>query len=133
MSLVTVKTFESAIEAEILKAKLASEGITSYLFDENVSTLTPHLNIAIGGIKLKIDERDFGKAAQVINEVYNRALTDDNDECICCPKCNSTDIFNFKSFKNPEGIFALIMSFFTATLPIYHKQVHKCNACDFEF
>jgi hypothetical protein len=133
MALITIKTFENAIEAEMLKVKFASEGIDSYLFDENVTTLIPHLNLAIGGIKLKIDARDFNKVTQLIDEVYNSALTDDNGEHVHCPKCNSSDIYNFKSFKNPKGIIALIMSFFTVTLPIYHKQIHKCNTCNFEF
>jgi hypothetical protein len=133
MSFLTIKTFESAIEAEMLKAKFASEGIDSYLFDENITTLMPHLNLAIGGIKLKIDERDFNKATQLIDKIYSSTLTDDNDMHIHCPKCDSSDIYNFKSFKNPAGILALMMSFFTITLPIYHKQVHKCNVCDFEF
>ena len=48
MGFITIKTFENAIEAEMLKTKLASEGIRAYLFDENITTLNPLLNIAVG-------------------------------------------------------------------------------------
>ena len=52
MELITVKVFDSGIEAHILKARLESENIPCFIFDENIVTLNPLFNFAVGGIKL---------------------------------------------------------------------------------
>ena len=62
MKLITIKVFENAIDAHILKTKLESEGIPAILVDENIVTLNPLYNIAVGGGKLQVRDEDFGRA-----------------------------------------------------------------------
>lgn len=47
MGVITVKTFDNTIVTQHLKSSLKSEGIKSFLFDENKISLNPHYNIAI--------------------------------------------------------------------------------------
>ncbi len=60
MKLVTVQTFDNAIDVALLKSKLESEGVICYVFDEYTVTINPLLSNGIGGIKLKINENDSG-------------------------------------------------------------------------
>jgi hypothetical protein len=69
MKYVTIKVFDSAIEAHILKSKLESEDIECHIFDENIVSLNPLFNYAVGGIKLKVNELDFEKAITIVKEI----------------------------------------------------------------
>jgi hypothetical protein len=134
MSLITIKTFENAVEAHLLRLKLENEGIQCFLVDENTVSLNPLFNIAIGGIKLRIDESDEAKAQELIAEMENAAFLDEDEQIIACPKCLSTDLYtNFKSMKGAKGVMSAIVSFLFMVFPIYYKSVYKCKACGHEF
>jgi len=134
MSLITIKTFESAVEAHLLRLKLENEGIQCFLVDENTVSLNPLFNIAIGGIKLRIDESDEPKAKELVAEMENAAFVDEDERIITCPKCQSKDLYaNFKSMKGAKGVMSAIVSFLFMVFPIYYKSVYKCKACGHEF
>lgn len=134
MKLVTIKTFDNPIEAHLIRSKLESKNITCYLFDENIVGLNPLYNISVGGIKLKIKNSDAEKANKIIQETDSINLTDDQDEIIKCPKCQSQNLYsNFKSMKGIKGTLSAIFSFIFLVFPIYFKTVYKCKACEYEF
>jgi DNA-directed RNA polymerase subunit RPC12/RpoP len=134
MSLITIKTFENAVEAHLLRLKLENEDIQCFLVDENTVSLNPLFNIAIGGIKLRIDEGDEAKAQELIAEMENAAFLDEDEQIIACPKCQSTDLYtNFKSMKGAKGAMSAIISFLFMVFPIYYKSVYKCKECGHEF
>ena len=58
MHLITLKTFDNSIDANMLRCQLELEGIQSYLKDENTITTNPLYNLALGGIKLQVFEQD---------------------------------------------------------------------------
>ncbi|MGB2153690.1 MAG: putative signal transducing protein [Flavobacteriaceae bacterium] len=134
MELVTVRTFDNSIQAHLLKSKLESEGITCYLFDENIVGLNPLYNITVGGIKLKINKFDMDKASLIIQELDQSELTNDQGESLKCPNCHSEEIYSgFKSMKGIKGILSVIISFLLVVFPIYLKTVKKCKECGYEF
>lgn len=134
MELITIKVFDTAIEAHILKNRLDGEDIVSYIFDENIVTLNPLLNFAVGGVKVRISENDFDKAKSVLAEMDLVPYTDNEDNVIKCPNCDSQSFYSdFKSMKNPKGFFAIIVSFILGVFPIYAKSVYKCKECGTEF
>ena len=134
MELITVKVFDSGIEAHILKARLESEDIPCFIFDENIVTLNPLFNFAVGGIKLKVSRQNAERALSIIHEIEATPYVDENETSISCPKCASTDLMNdFKSMKSAGGVISAITSFFFFVFPIYYKSVYKCRACDTEF
>ena len=57
MALSTIKTFETPIEAHLLKVKFESEDVHCFLFDEEIVQLNPLYNVATGGVKLKVRKR----------------------------------------------------------------------------
>ena len=69
MELITIKVVDTAIEAHILKNRLDGENIASYIFDENIVTLNPMLNFAVGGIKVKVPKQDYSKAKNILLEL----------------------------------------------------------------
>lgn len=134
MPLITLKSFDNAMDAHMLKSKLESEGIVCYLFDEHTVTMYPLYNVTIGGIKLKINESDLELAREIYNSIQTTPFTNDQNELIKCPKCESTDLYSdFKSMKGVNGIISAFTSFFFLLFPIYYKSVYKCKKCGTEF
>ncbi|SEL50845.1 Putative signal transducing protein [Olivibacter domesticus] len=134
MEMVTLKVFDNAMEAHLLRTKLESEGIHSFLQDENIVSLNPLYNYAVGGIKLNIQLADAERAKQIIQEIENTPILDDYDQQISCPQCGSTDLYtNFKSMKGTKGMFSAVISFLMGVFPIYYKNVYKCKNCEKEF
>ncbi len=134
MGLITIMTFDNSIDTHLLKSKLESEGITCYIFDENMVSLYPLYNITVGGIKLKINESDYDKANEILELINTSKPTDEQGQVIKCPKCESKDLYTgFKSMKGTKGIISIIISFLFMVFPIYYKTVYKCKSCGNEF
>ena len=134
MALITIRTFDNAIDAHLLKSKLESEGIQCYIQDENTLTLNPLWNYTVGGIKLDIDDSDIEQTESILQELEDTKLTNEEGEAIHCPNCDSTDLYyGYKSMKSASGIISAIISFLLFVLPIHFASVHKCKACGTEF
>ena len=134
MGFVTLKRFDTAIQAHIVKNRLEGDDIICRIFDENIVTLNPMLNFAVGGIRLQVFEEDFEKAKLVLSEIEDKPFTDNQDLVIACPNCNSTSLYSdFKSMKNPKELIAMLVAFMFSVFPLYAKSVYKCKACDTEF
>ena len=86
--LVTVATFTEAIEAHIFRNRLESEGIPSVLADEHIVSNQPWHTIAYGGVKLRVRQQDYARAAGIIAGI--RGLQ--NLEASRCPRCQSDKI-----------------------------------------
>lgn len=134
MERITIKTFDRAIDAHILKARLEDEDIECFIYDENIVNVNPLYANAVGGVKLKVYETDVEKAKSILSEIDNTAFTDKNDEAIKCPRCGSIDLISgFKSINDVRSIFAVIIAFIFTIIPFYMKSVYKCKICDCEF
>ena len=60
---IVLQTFSDLMEAKAMQHKLEEHGITSSLTDENVLGMDP-----IGGVELKIFEKDKDAALKILNE-----------------------------------------------------------------
>jgi hypothetical protein len=74
---VTVASFNYAHQAELLKGRIESEGITCNLKDELTATANPFYSNAIGGVKVQVRQDDVEKTIPILKEL---GYTIDNDE-----------------------------------------------------
>ena len=67
MKVIRLMTCESAFKANLIKAKLESEGIPSFVTNENFSALLPNFNRFLGvGIQVMIFESDLERAKEIL-------------------------------------------------------------------
>ena len=71
MELITLKIFNTEIEAEMLKIFLETNEVETYIFGNILANTYNLFNNTSGGVQLKVSENDFGKANQLMNEFYN--------------------------------------------------------------
>ncbi|MFC1225388.1 DUF2007 domain-containing protein [Pedobacter sp. BG31] len=139
---VVYSTYYNPMEANIIKAKLEDSGFACFLADENVSTIQPLYNQAIGGVKLIVFERDV--------EAINALLAEDNsldfestDEITgeeksaegktVCEKCGSTNVGYGMATDKKYSLWATILAFLTFTTPIKANKCNHCYDCGYEF
>jgi len=134
LELITLKTFDNPIDAHLMRAKLESENIVCFLFDEHTVGMNPLYNVTLGGIKLKINKSDIEKATEIIDQVSKTPSTNEVGEVIRCPNCKSEDLYSgFKSMRGGKGVLSAIIAFLFMVFPIFYKTVYKCKTCGKEF
>jgi hypothetical protein len=132
--LTTLAVFDNGFQANLLRAKLTDCGIDAYVFDENTITLNPLYSNLLGGIKVKVRITDLQEAREVYSEINNTPITDENDEIIYCPKCNSDKISpGLKSVKSTKSILAYLAAIFTGTYPLHTDTIYYCRKCNHGF
>lgn len=72
MELITLKIFNTEIEAEMLKIFLESNDIETYVFGNILANTYNLFNTTSGGVQLKVSENDFEKANELMEGFYNQ-------------------------------------------------------------
>lgn len=85
----TLGAFDYVADAELLKAKLESEGIPVFLKDANILQADPFIASAIGGVKVMVYQEDRKKAQDIYDSVRRYAIDKDGNP-IVCPNCKAT-------------------------------------------
>lgn len=80
MKLVTVARFDLMPLAHIAKGRLEAEGIPCSLMDENLVQTDWLYSIAVGGIKLQVDEEFAARAHVILATDYSANLPGAEDE-----------------------------------------------------
>ena len=128
--LVTIATFSFPTEAYILRSRLETEGIWSFVADADTVTANWLYSNAIGGVKLKVTEADAERALELLNQkaeptdwVDEDSETEDQE--LTCPQCGSHSIHYEKYATRLVFLFWLIFNF---TFP-FPKRKWKCLDC----
>jgi hypothetical protein len=66
---ITIKTYTYSFEYAILKLLLDQEGISYFFENETMVGVFPFYSNALGGINLKVHQRDKDKVLQIINDL----------------------------------------------------------------
>lgn len=70
MELVTLKIFNTEVEAEMLKIFLETNDIRAYVFGNILANTYNLFNNTSGGVQLKVSEKDFEKAQELLSGFY---------------------------------------------------------------
>ncbi len=124
--LVTIATFSHPLEAHIIKGRLETEGIWSFVADENTAVANWLYSNAIGGVKLQVREEDVESAQATLadgpgeidweeegEESEEREVNeeDEENEPEQCPRCASYRIRYEKFAKRPFFLSWLLLGF----------------------
>ncbi len=130
--LTTIKTFTYPHEAYVIRARLESEGIETFLQDEMTVQVHNFYSNAIGGVKLQVREKDVAQAMKILQFepetnrdvliVKKSEIADENT----CPFCNSDNIAKGKKANLITFIPYLILGF---CFPAY-KKLFTCFDCE---
>ena len=94
MGLVTVRSFRDPIDAELAKSLLESQGIRAFVFDQYFTGINWLYSLALGGVKVKVDEGDLESAREALRSSEDAELdaAPESDDADVCPACGSREI-----------------------------------------
>jgi len=136
--IVTLKSFNTSVEAYSLMEILAAEGIESFVADDISISVEPNSNFAYGGVKVNICECDAQKALLILQtiEEEQKVKTIDIDTTWekeymkvddYCPKCESYPVYR-KKFPWDHTFFAVFLAWLNPLLCVFIKKSY-CAKC----
>jgi hypothetical protein len=126
-NLVILERFRDLPEAMLAKGKLASQGVESYLGDDNTVRMDWLWSNLLGGVKLLVSAEDLEAAARILAEPIPEEIDFEGAAEYRqprCPKCQSLDI-NFEELYKPIAYGSLFLA-----LPIpLQRTGWICQTC----
>lgn len=133
MKLITLRFFDRVIDAHLLKSKLESEGIPSFIFNEHISTLLPRYEDS-NRVQLKVREEHLKEAQAILLELEYNSSSHRNSEMIPCPRCHSgntkTYVVDYYGF---IGFLRYLMHMTMALSPTRQLTKRECGNCGNRF
>ncbi|HEX3104288.1 MAG TPA: hypothetical protein VHQ22_07540 [Terriglobales bacterium] len=126
-NLVILERFRDLPEAMLAKGKLASQGVESYLGDDNTVRMDWLWSNLVGGVKLLVSAEDLETATRILAEPIPEEIDFEGAAEYRqprCPKCQSLDI-NFEELYKPIAYGSLFVN-----LPIpLQRTGWICQTC----
>ena len=126
-NLVMLRRFRDLPEAMLAKGKLDSEGLESFLADDNTVRMDWLWSNLLGGIKLLVNPEDLAAATRSLEEPIPEQIDFEGAadyQQPRCPRCQSLDI-NFEELYKPIAYGSLFVNF---PLPMQRKG-WICQTC----
>jgi hypothetical protein len=137
--IVTFETYYDVMLAHIIRTKLEDNGISCFIEDEYMSTLNPIYNQALGGVKLKVFERDLEKCREIVaaeGDLHDQdhvEIDEETQHAVICPFCGSTNVRYGAATERKAHWFTFIISFFLSVFPFYARKAWHCFNCQQDF
>lgn len=119
--LVVVTTFENALEAEIARGRLESEGISAFIIDGHIVGANWGLSNAVGGVKLQVREVDLLKAKEILGVIQEMGEDSGWGQC---PKCQSK-----KLEVKVDRRFPFLTWLFLGIPLLFPQKSFLCHSC----
>jgi phage FluMu protein Com len=123
-----IATYDNYLLANMTMGLMTENDIKCQLKDENIITMDPLLNAAVGGIKLLVEEKDYDRALALMLQAENDYLKE-----IPCPKCKSLSLVVEEKTNQPTDFWGKLKNqvLFGQT-STYSKQ-YRCTNCGRSF
>ena len=132
--IITIAQYSQGVYAHIARGKLESAGIECIILDENLISINWLYSNAIGGVKLQVKSSDAERAKAILEEQEEtkpEEIKKKDKNIICCPKCNSDEIYFEKFAKKLVFISWLLLGI---PIPfIKRKRKRKCYNCGYQW
>ena len=126
-NLLILERFRDLPEAMLAKGKLASEGVESYLADDNTVRMDWFWSNLLGGVKLLVRPEDVEAATRILGEPIPEEIDFEGTAEYRqprCPNCQSLDI-NFEELYKPIAYGSLFVNF---PIPL-RRRGWICQTC----
>lgn len=128
MNFKTIATYDNYLLANMTMSMFTENGIKCQLKDENIITMDPLLNAAVGGIKLLVEENDYDRALLLMKEAENDYLKD-----IACPICKSNALVVEEKTSNPTDFWGKLKNQVLFGQTSTYSKGYRCTNCKKHF
>jgi hypothetical protein len=136
--IITFESYYDPLLAQIVRTKLKANGILCFIADDNMLGAKPYYNQLLGGIKIKVFEKDTEKCHKILatpSEAEMQGMFKIDNELNAgpvCPYCASTNVRHGVATKFAPHWPSILLSIFFL-VPIYFRNAWHCFNCQGEF
>ena len=133
--IITFESYYDPMLAHIVRSRLEANGIPCFLADENIIGANPLYNNAVGGIKLKVFEKDVERCREILaqegdlHEEDHVEIDGETDTYVICPFCASTNVSHIDDKENT----GFLNSLSNLVNPFHEQKNWHCNNCQQDF
>jgi hypothetical protein len=133
--IITFERYYDPMLAHIIRTRLEDNGIPCFIADDNIISANPIYNNAVGGIKLKIFERDLDRCRELLaesgdlHEQDHFEIDEETHAPVICPYCGSTNVRYGSATEKKANWFVVIISLLLTVLPFYARKAWHCFNC----
>lgn len=124
MTFKQIASYDNYMLANMTMGMLTENNIKCQLKDENIVTVDPLLNPAVGGIKLLVEESDFDQAIALMKGAENEYLKD-----IACSNCKSHSLIVEEKTNKPNGFWGLVKNQILFGQTSTYSKGYRCTNC----
>ena len=124
MNFKQIASYDNYMLANMTMGLMTENDIKCQLKDENIITMDPLLNAAVGGIKLLVEEKDYDKAVALMKEAENDYLKD-----IPCPKCKSHSLIVEEKTNLPADFWGRLKNQVLFGQTSTYSKNYRCTNC----
>ena len=119
-----VASYDNFMLANMTMGLMTENDIKCQLKDENIVTMDPLLNAAVGGIKLLVEAKDYDKAVALMKQAEENYLKD-----IHCPNCNNVSIVVEEKSNNPTDFWGRLKNQVLYGQTSTYSKNYRCTNC----
>jgi len=119
-----IASYDNYMLANMTLGLLEENNINCHLKDENIVTIDPLLNPAVGGIKLMVDETQFERATGLLKEAETAYL----DE-LTCPYCHNRGIVAEEKINAPQSFWGKLKNQVAYGQTATYQKQYRCKHC----
>ncbi len=133
--IVTFESYYDPVLAHIVRTRLEANGISCFIADENIIGANPLYNQAVGGVKVKVFEKDIERCREILategdlHESDHFEIDNENNTYVVCPFCASTNVGNIAEDKD----VGLLNSIANLVNPFHTQKNWHCYNCQHDF
>lgn len=134
--IVTFESYYDPMLAEIVRARLEANGISCFIADQNMIGANPLYNQAIGGVKIKVFERDIEKCREILSQTDELVIEDElsAEGETTCPYCNSNNVKYGPATERKVSWLVALLSFLSlGAYPFAARNSWHCFNCQRDF
>jgi phage FluMu protein Com len=124
MNFKVIATYDNFLVANMTLGLLQENNINCHLKDENIVTVDPLLNPAVGGIKLMVDENDYNAALGLIKDAEAAYLKE-----IPCPYCKLFSLVVEEKINKPDSLWGKIKNLIAYGQTETYSKNYRCQSC----
>ena len=119
-----IATYDNYLLANMTMGLMTANDIKCQLKDENIVTMDPLLNAAVGGIKLLVEAKDYDRALLLMTEAENDYLKD-----IPCPNCKNLSLVVEEKTNNPTDFWSKLKNQVLFGQTATYSKGYRCSNC----
>ena len=124
MNFKQIATYDNFMLANMALGMLQQNDIHCHLKDENIVTIDPLLNPAVGGIKLMVEEQDLEKAKELMKDAEEAYIKE-----IPCPNCKVHSLVIEEKTHEPAGFWGKLKNQIAYGQTETYSKNYRCTNC----